>query len=208
MVYRATARVVARKADVRRRILVAARELVASGGFAAATVSAVATRAELATGTVYRYFPSKGELLAEVFRAASGREVDVMREVARGPGPADERLAAAIRQWSRRAIAGRTLAYALIAEPVGPEVDAERLVYRRAYADVMAELIREGVEERRFTVADPQIAAAALVGALSEALVGPLAPNDDRLTSGAQTIIGVVIDLCLRAVGATSHVHA
>jgi AcrR family transcriptional regulator len=202
MVYRATARVVAHKADVRRRILLAARELVADGGFAAASVAAVAERAAVATGSVYRYFPSKGDLLAEVFRLASGREVDRMREVAAAEGTATQRLAAAIRTWATRAIEGRRVAYALIAEPVDPKVEAERLVYRRAYAEVLAELVVAGTESGEFTVADPEVAAAALVGALAEALVGPLAPDDDRLARGSATIINALVDICLRSVGA------
>src|SRR4051812_41357940 len=74
--YRATERTEARKAAVRARIVTAARELIARGGYAEAQVAAVAERAGVATGTVYRHFPSKSDLFAEVFREASQREVD------------------------------------------------------------------------------------------------------------------------------------
>ena len=49
MPYQATARTRAKKADNRRRILAAARALVAEGGYAAAQVAAVASAAGVAT---------------------------------------------------------------------------------------------------------------------------------------------------------------
>ena len=50
---------------------------MADGGYASASVQAVAARAGVATGTVYRHFASKADLFAEVFRRASQRELDV-----------------------------------------------------------------------------------------------------------------------------------
>ena len=76
MAYRSTERTEARRAETRKRITIAARELIAEGGYVAAPVAAVADRAGVAVGTVYRYFPSKSELFAEVFREASQHEVD------------------------------------------------------------------------------------------------------------------------------------
>ena len=54
----------------------------------------------------------------------------------------------------RRALAAPPRAYALLAEPVDPAVEAERLIFRRAYADVFAAALRDGVaagELRRWT---------------------------------------------------------
>ena len=42
-------------------------------------------RAGVATGSVYRHFPSKAELFAEVFRRAAQREVDAVAGAAGGP---------------------------------------------------------------------------------------------------------------------------
>ena len=146
MAYRATERTEARKAAVRERIVAAARELVAHGGYAEAQVAAVAERAGVATGTVYRYFPSKAELFAEVFRHASQREVDaVVAAAADARASAPERIATAVETFARRALRGRRLAWALIAEPVDPAVEAERLVFRRAYRDAFAAVIETGV---------------------------------------------------------------
>src|SRR5919206_3049261 len=90
MPYRPTERTEARKAATRERIVAAALDQLAEGGYASANVQAVATRAGVATGSVYRYFPSKSELFAEVFRRASAHEMDVFAAATAG----DDRPAA------------------------------------------------------------------------------------------------------------------
>jgi AcrR family transcriptional regulator len=199
--YRPTARTEARRAEVQERIVRAARDLIAHGGYAEARVAAVAKRAGVATGTVYRHFPSKAELFAEVFRRASQREVDAMAEATRADGrPAAERAATAAEIWARRALRARRLAYALLAEPVDPLVEAERLAFRRAYRDVVAALIADGIAAGELPDQDPDIAAAALVGALGEALVGPLSPTGDEADTDA--LVHQVVSFWLRALGA------
>jgi hypothetical protein len=102
---------------------------------------------------------------------------------------------------------GRRLAYALIAEPVAPEIEAERLRYRQAYARVLADVVREGVEAGVFSVRDVDVAATALVGAMAEALVGPLAPDDDSLSDQEPHIIAALVDFCLNALRAEGPRH-
>jgi AcrR family transcriptional regulator len=50
----------------RERVVLAALELGADGGYEAVQMRDVATRAEVALGTIYRYFPSKDALLLAV----------------------------------------------------------------------------------------------------------------------------------------------
>jgi AcrR family transcriptional regulator len=177
--YRATHRTEARKAATRERIAASALDQVAEGGYASAGVHAVAARAGVAVGTVYRYFPSKADLFAEVFRRASQRELDVVTEVSAPDGRrATERIAAAVEAFCRRALAGPVLAYAQIAEPVDPAVESERLRLRRGYRDAFAAVLRDGVEAGELRPHDTETMAAALVGGLGEALVGPLSGPD------------------------------
>src|SRR3954451_16015461 len=125
MAYRTTERALARRHAVRERILRAAHALVAQGGFGAAQVAAVAAEAGVATGTVYRHFPSKADLFAEVFRNASQHEVDAVVEAAADTDlSAAARIATAVETFAHRAMRGRRLAWALIAEPVDPAVEA------------------------------------------------------------------------------------
>src|SRR5438034_5702691 len=181
MPYRPTERTEQRKARAREAIVSAALDLLAEGGYASATVQAVARRAGLATGTIYRYFPSKADLFAEVFRRASQREMDVFAEAMADSGrTTEERVSAAVEAFARRALAAPTRAYALIAEPVDPAVVAERLTFRRGYRDVLVDVLRQGVDSGELEPHDSETAAAALVGAIGEALVGPLSPAADH----------------------------
>jgi AcrR family transcriptional regulator len=173
--YRPTERTEARRAATRERIVAAALEQVGDGGYASAGVQAIAARAGVAVGTVYRHFPSKGDLFAEAFRRASQRELDVVVEVSDADGrSARERVAAAVEAFARRALAGPVMAYALLAEPVDPAVEAERLRFRTGYRDAFARVLEDGVRDGELRPHDTRTVAAAYVGALGEALVGPL----------------------------------
>jgi len=200
MAYRQTERVLARKEKTRLLILKAARDAVAEGGFAAVQMSTVAAAAGLATGTLYRYFPSKTDLLTEIFRVVTQWEVDVMGQVAASDGTVRERLQAALEVFSARALQAPRLAYALIFEPVDPAVDAERLVFRRAYAEILGRLVEEGIANREFPKQDTAVVANCIVGALAEALVGPLAPGRSSTPEERQAAIDSIVSFCLNAV--------
>ncbi len=206
MPYRPTERTEARRAAARERIVRAAHGLIARGGYREAQVAAVAARAGVATGTVYRHFPSKADLFAEVFRRASQREVDATREAADAAGAsACGRLAAAVETFARRALRGRRLAWALIAEPVDPAVEVERLAFRRAYAAGFEDVLRAGVEAGELAPQNVELTAAALVGALGEALVGPLSPVGRGGWAGGSSsdpdaLVADLVSFCLRSV--------
>lgn len=200
MVYRATPKTQARQRAQRGRLLQAARALVAEGGFATASIQAVAAEAGIATGSLYRHFPSKAELFVEIFVDASSHEVQTMARAAQGHQTATEALRAAVGTWASRALAGPTLAYALIAEPVIPEVEAARLRFRRAYVDVLRTILRRGCDRGEFSLPNIDVAAAAIVGALAEALVGPLSPGDTHDLQAAQALVSDLTHFCLQAV--------
>jgi AcrR family transcriptional regulator len=196
--YRPTPRTEARRVATRERIVRAALDQLADGGYASATVQAVAARAGVATGSVYRHFDSKAALFAEVFRRGSQREVDAFIAAAEGRVSASERIAAAAEAFSRRALAAPTRAYALIAEPVDPAVEAERLAFRIDYRDVIGGVLEDGIAAGEFAPHDTRITAAALVGAIGEALVGPLSPT----AAGEQreALVATLVQFCLNAI--------
>lgn len=203
MAYRPTEKTEARKKAQRKLLLDSALTIVSGDGFQALTIVALAEKAGVATGTVYKYFDNKAHLCREVFRIASGREVTQVKRAA-FPGQAAscrQRLTDAINSFAERAIAGHKIAYALIAEPVDPLVEAERLKYRRAYADIFVRLLEEGVEKDEFQVRDAGVAAAALVGALAETLVGPLKlAAGDNAGPDPQELLASIRSFCLNAV--------
>lgn len=206
MAYRETSQIRAKKEAVRERLLAAAHQLVAQRGFGDVSVSEIAELAGVATGSVYRYFPSKAELFSQVFRAASQREVDQVAQAIAEPGSARQRLERALTRFARRALRAKRLAYALIAEPIDPLVDQDRLEYRRHYAEVFERLIREGMASGEFPEQDARIASAALVGAIAETLVGPLASwlagdrNPGSPSLDEQPLLQSILRFCVNAI--------
>jgi AcrR family transcriptional regulator len=207
MPYRPTERTEARKLATREAIVGAALAQVSAGGYVSASVQAVAERAGVAVGTVYRHFPSKSELFAEVFRRASERELAVVVEVSAADGrPAAERVTAAVEAFCRRALAGPVLAYSLIAEPVDPAVESERLRLRVGYRDAFARVLDDGVAVGELWPHDTRTVAAALVGALGEALVGPLSA---RRKGSKEALVATLVQFCQEALPhARDRVHA
>ena len=65
----------------RQRLLRAALELYTSIGFRATTTPAIAAKAGVAEGTIYRHFTSKEHLLNEVYRGAQKWAVSVVKDI-------------------------------------------------------------------------------------------------------------------------------
>lgn len=204
MAYRRTPAVVTRLEDNRARILSAARDLVAEGGWRHAHVATVAAKAGVATGTVYRYFPSKAELFAEVLANVSRRERDVVAAIVDGDGTPSLRLKGAVEAFARRALQGRRLAYAMIAEPCEPEIDQARLVWRAALGEEFVRLVEIGQAQGAFRPCEARVAAACIVGAFMEGLVGPLAPEAFADPEDARRLIDEIAGNCLAIVAKAS----
>jgi len=175
MVYRRTDRVTARLAARYEAILAAARALASESGLAAVQIVPVAERAGIAAGTVYRYFPSKDDLVAALVAASADRAVAAIRKaVGAAPGPLSG-LAAAIMTFATGLARTRRLAWAILAEaPDSRSAEAARVAFRRRLAGEFEALIRAAVMAGHLPEQDPAAAAAALIGAASEVLAGPL----------------------------------
>ncbi|MFL6140025.1 MAG: TetR/AcrR family transcriptional regulator [Frankiaceae bacterium] len=201
MAYRRTPVVAARLSASRAAIVDAALALMADGGYAAVSLAAVADRAKVAIGTVYRHFPSKSALVAETFRQASDRELAAVRRAlaAVPPERAGDAVEAAVEAFAHRALRGGRLAYALLAEPVDPAVETERLAFRRAYRDLLAGVVERGVTDGGLPPQDPPTTAAALVGAIGEALVGPLSSEDQA--ADRDLLVANLVRFCVTALG-------
>lgn len=195
MPYRETAQTEARRRATRERIVAGCLAQVADSGYSSASVSAIAARAGVAVGTLYRHFPSKSDLLAEAFTNAAEPELAVVAAVTEPDGrSAAQRCAAGAEAFCRRALAAPTLAYAQIAEPVDPAVERERLRLRQGYRDVFAGVLDDGVASGELSAHDTATVAAALVGGLGEALVGPLGDGGDRRS---EALVATLVQFCL-----------
>jgi AcrR family transcriptional regulator len=184
----------------RERLLAAARELIEEGGYGSASVVAIGERTGVAAATLYRHFLSKEELFIEVFRDVCAGEERAMRAAADEAGPgAVGRLEAVLTTFARRALQNPRLAWALLAEPVDPLVDAERLEYRRRYAELIERELRAGIAAGEIPDQDVAFTAAALVGGCGEALVGPLSA-----AVGGEEVVTAIQAFVRRAIGADS----
>lgn len=201
MAYKRSPRMEEKLTENRERILLAARQLVAEGGYRNAPMATVAAAAGVSTGLIYRHFRSRTALFVEVLDVAVSHELSLLRAITAEDAPAAQRLRRAIAAFVRRALAGPGLAYAFIAEPSDPEVEAARLRGRQQLAQLFAQLLAAGVATGEFAEQDLDVAAACIVGAFTEAMVGPLAPG--RVSAqDEQQLVTAICNFCLRAVAA------
>lgn len=216
MPYRRTPQIQARMQAQRAAILDAATGLLAEGGYAACSILAVSQRAGVASGTVYNHFANKADLAAQLFRDIAGRELDAVRAAAAERPGALQQTAAVIETFAGRALKEPRRAFALLAEPVDPAVDALRLEFRRAFRDVLAAAIDDGVRSGELPPQHTAVVAAALVGAIAEALVVPLAragtadqiPTGYGIDDSADDTVSHLIAFTDRAIGGSVRAHA
>ncbi len=198
MPYRRTESVTRRLAARHAAIVAAAGESAREGGMAAVQIVPVATRAGIAAGTVYRYFPGKTDLVAALLAEISAREIAALRRAADiAPGPLSA-LSAMIMTFAVRALRDRRLTFAAIAEPVDAELDAERLKFRKALAGEFALRIAAASAGGHLPDQDSALAAAALLGLLIEGLIGPLAPD---VANREREVVQSLTLIALRALG-------
>jgi hypothetical protein len=82
----------------------------------------------------------------------------------------------------------RRLAWAIMAEPTDPDIDALRLNFRRAIAAELEMRIRTAIADGHLPEQDVRVAAAAVIGALLEGLLGPLAPQAENAREAVQAM--------------------
>ena len=198
MPYRRTENVVRRLAARHAAIIAAARAAASEGGMAAVQIVHVAQRAGIAAGTVYRYFPGKTDLVEALLAEIATREIDAVRKAAAAaPGPLSA-LAAAIMTFATRALRERRLIFAAIAEPVDAELDAVRLLFRKALAGEFSGRIAEAAAGGHLPAQDAALSGPALLGLLIEALIGPLAPDS---AGREREVVQALTLFALRALG-------
>jgi len=201
MAYRHTEKVKRQLAERHAAIIAAAREIAAEHGMKGVQVASVAARAGIAAGTVYRYFPSKAELVRTLVEATSEQEILAMRRAAdSAPGPLSA-LAATAAIFAARAASRRRLSWALLAESADSELEGFRRAYRKALASEFEARIHAATLAGRLPEQDARIAASAIVGGLIEALVGNSKPPalDDQ--PGRQEEVRALVLLVLRGLG-------
>ncbi|MDN5698870.1 MAG: TetR/AcrR family transcriptional regulator [Kocuria sp.] len=153
-----------RRARTRAKLLDAARWLVADRGLAAVTMTDVSAAAELATGTVYNYFPSLEELLSTMIYGEIDSVGDRLDRVADYTDDPAEIYATSLRLLVRHALSeplwGRIYVKLGVAHPIVVEVLGPRC--RRD--------LERGVKAGRLNVVDLDLAVVCTFGAQASAI--------------------------------------
>jgi len=177
MPYRRTERVLERLAGRREDILRASRDIAAEQGLGAVQIVPVAERAGIAAGTVYRYFPTKADLVEALLKTIAEEEIAALRSSATAaPGPLSA-LAAAIVTFLMRTMRRPGLLAAVLTVPAERELDGLRLVWRRALVAEFEAAVRAALAAGHLPEQEAKLAAAAIFGILAECAARPPAEN-------------------------------
>ena len=134
----------AKQSERRQRVLDAAMALAEEGGYDAVQMRDVAARADVALGTVYRYFSSKDQMLAAGFADwASELEARLRRRPLQGRTRA-ERVIDFLRRATRNLERRPRLAAALVTSVAAPDLRAAE--HQRRMASWMTRILAEALD--------------------------------------------------------------
>jgi AcrR family transcriptional regulator len=188
-------------ADRREVIIDAALRVMIRKGMAATTVRDVAEQMGTSSGLIHHYVSSMDDLLAAAFERAAGQDLDATRAaMASGDGPM-QRLALFFGTYAR---AEADWAFQLWLDAWAeaarrPAVQATSRRLNVEWQQLLAELIREGVERAVMTCGDPDGAAWRILSLLDGLALQAVAHREsiDRLsvirwsTALAETELGL-----------------
>jgi AcrR family transcriptional regulator len=132
----------------RQRLLRAALDLYTTVGFRATTTPAIAARAGVAEGTIYRHFSGKEHLLNEVYRNAQRWGAGLVKE----PEPSDtpavpDRLAGIARRLLDAAARDPSLTRMLLRSRDEQHLDERSREASREFLDALREVVAAGGRE-------------------------------------------------------------
>jgi AcrR family transcriptional regulator len=125
----------------RQRLLRAALDLYTTVGFRATTTPAIAARAGVAEGTIYRHFSGKEHLLNEVFRGAQHWGTTVVRETADGEADTRDRLQRVARQLFETAARDSALTRMLLRRRDEQHLDEKSREAEREFRDAVQHVV-------------------------------------------------------------------
>ena len=176
----------------RERLLRAALELYGSSNFLSTTTPAIAERAGVAEGTIYRHFTSKEHLLNEAYRRAhrwalgilEGFEGDRLR---RGP----ERLVLLGKMLTETAATDPPLVRMLFSTAHEPFLDQQSRAIRREFVDGLVQLVAMGKSDGQVRAGPAELWASVWLAIVGYAV--------DRVASGEWLADSAPMGLALEA---------
>lgn len=142
--------------DAARRLVIAAVEAFAERGYHATTTRDIAGRAGMSPAALYIHYKTKEELLYQISSVGHRLALKLLEDAVCGEGAPADRLAAAVRAFTRwhaeHHTTARVVQYELGA--LAEEHHAEIVDLRRRTDRVVRGIIREGVDAGDFVVPD------------------------------------------------------
>lgn len=150
----------------REAILQAAADCFGEQGYRATTLDTVAERLGISRVTLYRYCPSKEELLVRVFERSITIFRRDLRQICAQPLPAEEKLRQIIRHQVRLIAEHRNFLTVFFSEESSlPQDIADRArSERRVYDGLIEGVIAEGIQAGRFAALPPKLVSFAILG--------------------------------------------
>ena len=134
-----------RRGDQRERLIAAARDVFARGGYTAAGIDEIVSAARVSRTSFYAFFANKEECLLAVVQAGTERIGEALMEVIAKPLEPAERIRAEITVLAEAFAADPAMARVILIEAVGatPAVERVRAQARQAAADLIEAQLRE-----------------------------------------------------------------
>lgn len=161
--------------DRQREVLDACARVFAERGYHGTSIDDLIAATGLARGGLYHYIGSKSEALFRILDDLMGPLLERATAAVEGPHAppsAVDRLRALTRVWVRQVESHRDHVAVfeqerrtLEAEPVWERVRGDR----RAFEALLVRILEQGVRDGELAVADPQLAALALLGMVNHA---------------------------------------
>lgn len=186
----------------RKIILQSARDLIAQGGFKDAQIQAIAERAGVSSGLVYRYFENKSQVLIEVLSDAITHEIGILFSIAKSELDPVQKLDKAVRTFVKRAMNRPQLAYSLMFEPVDPELEHERFRSKERIKQSITQILDEGKQQGVFHFRDLNTAAQCVVATMTYVVVEPLNPSQkvDFDEEYRDNFVQQISEFCVKAI--------
>ncbi len=134
-----------RRGDQRERLIAAARDVFARGGYTAAGIDEIVSAARVSRTSFYAFFANKEECLLAVVHTGTERIAAALMEVIAKPLEPVERIRAEITVLAEAFAADPAMARVILIEAVGatPAVERVRAQARQAAADLIEAQLRE-----------------------------------------------------------------
>ncbi len=173
MVYHKTEKIIEKQQSRKRKILNAAREILAEKDMGNASIKAIAKRAGIATGTFYLYFKDKEALIDVMLKEIYKELLDVIKKERAPFTNGFDKLEATMKACIDTFMGKKHLAKILL--DLSPQ---NNTVFNTKFSDIINDLIRftkidldELMEQQLIPEQDTQVSATAFVGAFREVIL-------------------------------------